>query len=78
MESLLLMEHDNSSIWNMLIMTNFVGATQNYEADRQPVRFLFKTPTQIDSGAPDYVLLSQGYLTQAFFIHVKYKRVVVD
>ena len=46
--------HDNSSIWNMLIMTYDVGATQNYEADRQPVRFLFKTSTQIDSSAPDF------------------------
>lgn len=54
-------------------MTYDVGATQNYEADRQPVRFLFKTPTQIDSSAPDSILLSQGYLTQAFFIHVMYR-----
>lgn len=58
-------------------MTYDVGATQNYEADRQPVRFLFKTPTQIDSSAPDYILLSQGYLTQAFFIHVMYRIAVV-
>lgn len=69
--------HDNSFIWNMLIMPYDVGSTQNYEADRQPVRFLFKTPTQIDSNAPDYILLSQGYLTRAFFIHVMYKITVV-
>lgn len=61
----------------MLITTYDVVATQNYKADRQPVRCLFKMPTQIDSSAPDYMLLSQGQLTQAFFIHVMYKTAVV-
>lgn len=55
----------------MLIMTYDVGAAQNDKADRQPVRFFFffKTSTQIDSNAPDYILLSQGYLTQAGILH---------
>lgn len=47
------------------------------EADSQPVRFPFKKPAQIDSSAPDYVLLSERYLTQAFFIHVMYEITVV-
>lgn len=47
------------------------------EADIQPVRFPFKKPVQIDSSAPDYILLSEGYPTQAFFIHVMYELTVV-